>query len=275
MGGFYSGAEQILGDIKKQKKSYQDTMYAANALPSSLKEGFRAKGDKGLDEAITKAEQRTMGGAIEGLDKFQDIQNPFTRRALAEKYQSSLSRTQQSLYGERDRRQGNITDYINAWAGTYGAAAKAEQVALQGMENQFSMEMQLAGKKEAAYNRSQTAGAKNTTYTDSEIIATINKLKSDGEDWEQISQMLASKGIQVGEKSLVDNELRRLHGYAPLGQEPTQKQKAEERYYGFLNAIASGDKKYSVDNKGVVWQENDERRWWKSRDSKIKIMTKP
>lgn len=275
---FYSGAEQILSDIKKQRASYKNTVQTAENLPSSLKEGFRKKGDPKLDDAIVTAENKTLGGAIAGLEKYQDVFNPFKRRNLAEKYQSSLSRTQASLYGERDRRQGNITDYINAWAGTYGAKAKAEQAALQGMESEFSMEMQLGGKREAAYNRSRSGNK----AKDPNTIAMINMGFNEGKNWEEMAAGLAATGIDVGRGSVADREFRRVFGHKTIEVEDAESElktiiDKENRgiYQDRLDEIESGDSSYEVDELGNIVERQKDFWTHKTKENLSVIMRNP
>lgn len=104
-----------------------DMKYAADVLPTALMEAYKAAGDPKLDSAISKKRNQVMGGAIEGLNKYKDISDPFARRALAEKYQSGLSVGLDSLVTEKERRQKSMNDYINKWTGLFGAEAARKQ----------------------------------------------------------------------------------------------------------------------------------------------------
>lgn len=104
-----------------------DMKYTADVLPAALKEAYDKTRDPALDKAISTKRNDVMGGAIEGLNKYKDISDPFARRALAEKYQSGLSVGLDSLVSEKERRQKSMTDYINKWAGLFGAEAARKQ----------------------------------------------------------------------------------------------------------------------------------------------------
>lgn len=104
-----------------------DAKYTADVLPAALKEAYDKAGDPKLDKAISQKRNDVMGGAIEGLNKYKDISDPFARRALAEKYQSGLSVGLDSLVSEKERRQKSMTDYINKWSGLFGAEAARKQ----------------------------------------------------------------------------------------------------------------------------------------------------
>lgn len=91
------------------------------SLPFQLRDEYNKRQDPALNKAISEKQNQVLGGAIEGLNKYQDVVNPFTRRALAEKYQSGLSTGLSSLTDERTRRVGVYEDYITKWSGLYGA----------------------------------------------------------------------------------------------------------------------------------------------------------
>lgn len=104
-----------------------DMKYTADVLPMALKEAYDKSRDTKLDAEISKKRNDVMGGAIEGLNKYKDISDPFARRALAEKYQSGLSVGLDAIVTEKERRQKSFTDYINKWSGLFGAEAARKQ----------------------------------------------------------------------------------------------------------------------------------------------------
>ena len=140
----YAGLTGLAEKTSKATKEAADYGYLASVLPSVLKEKFREAGDPKLDAAISTKTQQVMGGAIEGLNKYQDISNPFTRRALAEKYQSGLSIGLDSLTSEKERRQGKFEEYINKWSGLYGAEAARKQSQATLAQGEFNTYKSLA-----------------------------------------------------------------------------------------------------------------------------------
>jgi len=275
MGDFYAQAKNLLGKMNKQNSRYADATVTAERLPGQLREEFRKRQDPAMSKAIRSAEQRTLGGAIEGLNKYQHIVNPFARRDLAEKFQGSLSKTYTSLTDERQRRTGVINDYINLWSGTYGAMAKGEQIKASNLQQQYSGAMQMAGVEQSQSNWERSfarSGAKGSgSYKDSEVIATINRAKKEGLEWEEISNRLAQSGINVGEGSLADNELRRVHGYAPVGKkyketERTPQQQHQDRYYNILKEIEDGNSKYELDDNGNIIEKTGRGSWKRNKD---------
>lgn len=140
----YAGLAGMAEKSDKAATEAADFSYLATALPVILKEAFNKKKDPALDAAIVEKGQQVMGGAIEGLNKFKDISDPFTRRALAEKYQGGLSIGYGALTSERDRRQGKFEEYITKWGGLYGAEAARKQAQATIQQNQFSTYKSLA-----------------------------------------------------------------------------------------------------------------------------------
>jgi hypothetical protein len=63
-------------------------------------------------------------------------------------------------------------------------------------------------------------GNKSDTFKPSDngqVISKINQGISEGFTWEQIANTLAAKGVNVSPGSPADNELRRIHGLEPVG----------------------------------------------------------
>lgn len=255
MSDIFSGAESMIGAIRTQRKKAQQSAVDAERLPYELTKAYREQGDPKLEKQINTAEAKSLNAGYEGLDKYQYIENPFTRRALASKYQGSVASEYKNLLSEQDRRQGVISDYIKTWAGTYGAIAKGEQMALEGMKEEYTMEMDIASKRASA---SKKAGGSGTggTYTEQEIRQAINEGFAKKESWETIAQTLAGNGIDVSSGSVADNELRRLHGDDAIDpkakeKELTPKQELENKYYTLLQQI-QGDDRYEVDADGNI-----------------------
>ena len=146
----YKGLKGQSEDITSRGKSYAGYTGEVSALPYQLKEEFRQRRDPAFDKRVRESEQQVLGGAIEGLNKYQDIQNPFNRRALAEKYQSGMSTSLQGLYDERERRQGTILDYIDKWTGLFGAEAKKEELTLNAMKEGWQRDSGMAAQEYGA-----------------------------------------------------------------------------------------------------------------------------
>lgn len=134
----YAGLAGLADKTSKATKEAADYGYLASVLPGVLKDKFRQAGDPALDSAISTKTQQVMGGAIEGLDKYKDISDPFTRRALAEKYQGGLSIGLDSLTSEKDRRQGKFEEYITKFSGLYGAEAARKQANATMAQGEFN-----------------------------------------------------------------------------------------------------------------------------------------
>lgn len=114
-----------------------DMKYTADVLPAALKEAYDQSRNTKLESEISKKRNDVMGGAIEGLNKYKDISDPFARRALAEKYQSGLSVGLDALVTEKERRQKSFTDYVNKWSGLFGAeAARKQAMASEALERE-------------------------------------------------------------------------------------------------------------------------------------------
>jgi hypothetical protein len=244
----YSGAEGILALIKQQRQRAQ--------------------------ESTVNAEAKTLSAGYEGLDKYQNIENPFTRRALASKYQTSVGAEYKNLIGEEERRKGVITDYINMWAGTYGALAKGEQMKLEGLQQEFNMEKSLADSKVSEAKSASTASEKN--YTEQQIRQGINEAFGRGKSWEEIAQTYGALGIDVASGSVADNELRRLHGHDPISgkeKEGNPKQQSDDKYYQYINEINGGNTEYKMDEDGNILKKSGQN--WRGADKWEIVFQKP
>lgn len=146
--GSYAGVDALATAADSAHREAADSGYVASALPHILREGFRKNSDPEFDAAIVTKQNEVLGGAIEGLSKYEGIANPFQRRALAEKYQSGLSIGLNSLTSERERRQGKLEEYITKWSGLYGAEAARKQALASSADAAFSRGMSIADKNE-------------------------------------------------------------------------------------------------------------------------------
>ena len=150
---YFKGLKSESKKIEKAANKYADFAGEVAALPYKLKDEYRKAQDPILGQKINVAEQNVMGGAIQALDKYKDISDPTTRRALAEKYQGGLSIDYKNLTDERTRREGVYSDYITKWTGLYGAEAAKQQAKVSAMESSWSRSMNLAGQEQSQANR--------------------------------------------------------------------------------------------------------------------------
>jgi len=205
------------GNLQKEGSDVANFKEAVAKLPFQLTDEFRKAQDPKLDEAINKAQSDTFGAAIKGLDMYQGISNPFTRRALAEKYQGGVEMGWKNLVDERTRRQGVYSDYITKWTGLFGAEAAKRQDEFQNKMAIWDREKGLADTEENnrrwnIENARASASAGNKSYTEQEITATINQLRNGGTDWETISKFLGEKGVDVSTGSYADVQLNTAFG---------------------------------------------------------------
>ena len=147
--------------------------------------------------------------------------------------------------------------------------------------------MQIAGKREGAYERGVDRAESSRRYNASQnededgIIKMINEAKNAGRSWEQIADTLAGGDIDVGKGSVADNELRRIHGYEPVKagpeKEPTVPEKDRNRYDGFMQEINSGSEEFYIKD-GDIWQAS-KRKWYRNDPKEMPddfiVMTNP
>lgn len=222
--------------VTQAQKVASQSKYDATMIPQQILSEFKAKGDPKLEKSINKKQQEVFGGYTEGMSKYADIKDPFQRRILADKYQSGLSNEHSALVSEKERRQGQLNDYISKWSTTFGAQAALAQDAVTQAQTSFSMQ------KDIADSKSKASSALEKDYTDREIISTISQLKKDGKDWESIAGYLADKGVDVLKGSFADNQLRRAHGLDPVkaietGRNETEKQVYDREKYSEINKV--------------------------------------
>ena len=194
--------------LDKEGKKVANATATAAKLPFTLKDEFRKRQDPALDQAINASEQRVLGGAIEGLNKYQGISNPFTRRDLAEKYQGVLSLGYNNLTDERTRRQGVYSDYIEKWTGLFGAEAARQRDVFQAKLATFERYSNLADKEEdlRRYNIAQaekgrgsgTAGTSKYQSRLEELSSAVNRGQYTREEANSILEKEVSKGLYKG-----------------------------------------------------------------------------
>jgi len=178
-------------NLVKQANKVAEAKYTAATLPYQLKDEFRKAQDPELDNKINEAQQVMFGGFDAGLNKYQNITNPFARRDLASRYQGGLSADYANLTDERTRRQGVYNDYIAKWSGLYGAEASRQQDIYTNKVDQFNRDKSLADTEE------------NTRRWNIENAQSVSKAnKKDSSDFWRYAQSELSKS--VGEDTLYD-----------------------------------------------------------------------
>jgi predicted CopG family antitoxin len=281
---------QLLEEAEGFKRESDEVSgFSANAekLPYILKDEFRKAQGTGLDDAISKARSNTFGAAIEGLNKYQDISNPFARRDLAEKYQSGVQMGWESLVNEKQRRQGVFSDYIDKWSGLFGADAARRRDSLNTKMSIWDREKSIS---DSAYSRAQSE--KKSGLSNSELIREISDLRKFGgesveydlegnaslkqtgmSEQEMRDYLMDEYGVDITPGSFADNQIRNAFGKDPYKetQEQTSKQKFEElKYKKQLEQTQSfGDVKpnkesakngeYYYDDEGNVRKRS---KWW-------------
>jgi len=114
---YFKGLKGKSDKITKAANKYASFAGDVAKLPYQLTDEYRKAQDPVLGQKINVAEQNVMGGAIQGLEKYKDISDPSTRRALAEGYQSGLSIDYTNLTDERTRSEEVYPTYKPKWTG--------------------------------------------------------------------------------------------------------------------------------------------------------------
>jgi len=208
----YSDLWKMADDLKKEGSKVTEKQAQASKLPYDLQEEFRKSQDPKLNEAINKAQSDTFGAAIKGLDMYQNISNPFTRRNLAEQYQGGIEQGWKNLTDERTRRQGVYADYIQKWTGLFGAEAAKSRDDFNNKMSMFNTYKNLADTEESnrRWNIENARNLANTEesnrrwnienarrdWTDQEIRSFVYSHK-DTMPWEDQANYLAEKGVDV------------------------------------------------------------------------------
>lgn len=236
----YTELLKSAGALKSDADDLSNFSANVSKLPYDLKDEFRKRQDPKLDEAINKAKSRTFGAAIEGLEKYQDISNPFARRNLAEKYQGGIEQGYSNLVDEKTRREGVYADYVSKWSGLYGVEASRRQNNFNNKVTLWNQEKTLA---DSAYSRADKE--KKSTLSNSELIKEISNLKTQGGTWQDINDYLVDQyGTDTTSGGFADNQLRKAFGEEPFKEEKEQtaKQQYETSIY---------EEKLALKEKGI------------------------
>jgi len=220
----YTNLWQEADEMKDEGEKLAGFKESVAKLPFELKDAFRKSQDPKLDEAINKAQSDTFGAAIKGLDMYQGISNPFTRRNLAEQYQGITEQGWKNLTDERTRRQGVYADYIDKWTGLFGAEVAKRQDTFNNKMSIWEKEKSLADTEESTRRwnienaRAEKSAARtNSTLTDAEATKKASNLKNQGWTWQDINDYLVDQyGYNTLEGSQGDNMLRSLFGLSPV-----------------------------------------------------------
>lgn len=225
--------------LTAQSKESANATATAAKLPFTLKDEFRKRQDPSLDQAINTKEQQVLGGAIEGLNKFQDITNPFTRRDLAEKYQGGLSVGLNNLTDERTRRQGVYADYIEKWTGLYGAEAARKRDMFQASLSAFDRNSSLVTKEEeqrryevAQAEKKRGSGTAATSKYNSRLEELSGKVNSGQYTREEANALLESEVKKGLYKGITKHDSSTLYQMNPDNY--------EDRPGGWRNALTTG-----------------------------------
>lgn len=173
-------------------------------------------------------DQENRIGAQEG-GALRDI--GFQEQSANLQYQGTLSEIAQAQ-----------KDYVSSKVeGAYSSAYKAFQDKIANQMNQYKLELDQYN-TDRAFNQSKIesdrnyalsvasaarAGGGGAAGSNAELSATAAALKKTGGNWEQTAQMLADQGYDVSSGSVIDNELRRRNGLAPIVQKTAAEIKAE------------------------------------------------
>jgi hypothetical protein len=264
-------------DLGNQGEDVANFSEAVAKLPYQLKDEFRKAGDPELDQQINRLQSDTFGAAINGLNKYQDISNPFARRALAENYQGGIETQWKNAVDERTRRQGVYSDYIAKWTGLYGAEAAKKQDLFNNAQRTWDNEKTLADTEEnnRRWNIENARAEKSAKATSDKTttIGKINELKTAGATWEEISQFLASPeggGIDTVHGSEADIELNRafVPGFKGYEKELTPTQKLDEIKLKEVESKGTGSLDRPYKNEGDA-EEGDY--YWSGTTKKKKI----
>jgi hypothetical protein len=156
MSDFLNKATNISGQIATQREKYRQSAVAAKMIPSKLKQAYKENQDSKFTEQVNEAEAKWLNAGHEGLDRFQHIENPFTRRNLADKYQTSVGAEYKNLVTEEERRQGVLMDYVQTWSDTFGAIALSEQMQAENLMSQYNMAKDIEGMRISEQERAGT-----------------------------------------------------------------------------------------------------------------------
>jgi len=210
-GNNYSNLASMLGGMETQTNKYANFASDVAKLPYQLKDEFNKRRSPELDAKIRESEQKVMGGAIEGLNKYKDIQDPFERRALAEEYQGSLATTYGNLLDEKDRRQGKFAEYIDKWSGLFGAEAARQKTMLDFTERKWQNYVTLADKNESKRRweielaeKRKTSGSGTTSKLYSAVESIADEVYSGRYNREEANKVLVQRYGKEAENLIYD-----------------------------------------------------------------------
>ena len=281
----YKGLKGQSEDITSRGKSYAGYTGEVSALPYQLKEEFRQRRDPAFDQRVAEQEQQVLGGMSSGLQKYQDVQNPFDRRALAEGHRAGMATSLQGLYDERERRQGTILDYIDKWTGLFGAEAKKEELTLNAMKegwqrdsgmaaqeygatstglqqeesrDRWNQEFQL-NKDKFAFSKAQAGSSSSSTKADTSFL---NKAQQELEDSRQHNEGLyhsdTYKKLYFDAPNSATRELMKNLLGGELDKEAQQK-------LGYWESSADDNTKNQTEEEKRKEYENFLNNWYKNR----------
>lgn len=243
--------------IAKSSSKYADALAKVETAPQEITEAYRtSKANKNIDEAINKSEQQMLGGFTAGMDKYQNVSNPFKRLALATKYKGTLAVEYNNLVDERTRRAGVLSEYIDKWRGLYGAEAARQKVNIDAMESQFNRDLTLKKAQESG------GGSGNKKLSNEELVKTINQLKNSGASWQEVNDYLVERqGVDTSEDSFADMQIRKAFGKDTLTRSERQKQTKIDEERAEENRIIEEMKK-SDEAKLTNFSKENPKKWF-------------
>lgn len=162
-------------------------------------------------------DQENRIGAQEG-GAIRDI--GFNEQSANLKYQGTLSEIAQAQ-----------KDYVSSKVeGAYSSAYKTFQDKIANQMNQYQLELGQYN-QDRTFNQSKLesdrnyalsaasaarAGGGGAAGSNAELRAAASALQKTGGNWDQTAKMLADQGYDVSSGSVIDNELRRRNGLAPI-----------------------------------------------------------
>lgn len=201
----YSDLWAKAAELEKEGSSVSKFQESVAKLPFELKDAFRKKQDPELDKAINKAQADTYSAPFKALEKYQNIENPFTRRALAEEYAGTFQQGWQNLLDEKTRREGVYSDYIDKWTGLFGAEAARRQNEFENKKSMWSMEKSLVDAEES--KKKGSAGDDKKLFYQYAQNELANSVGEDGKYDPRVYDRIRNEAKKYGiDKSSFDSE---------------------------------------------------------------------
>ena len=143
-------------------------------------------------------------------------------------------------------------DYVSSKVeGAYSSAYKTFQDQIANQMNQYQLELgqyntdrsfnQSVIESDRNYKLAAAASARagaNAAGSSAELKATADALNRNNGNWDATAKELANKGYDVSSGSIIDNELRRRNGLAPITAMTTADQKKVELQQSGINQAA-------------------------------------